>query len=412
MKYIFILILVYMTLFVKADYWTQKANFPGIKREFPFSFSIETKGYVGGGMDSLNNLLNDFWEYDSSTDTWTQKANFGGSPRQNASGFSVLNKGYVVFGVDSLGMSFHLANDLWEYDPFVDTWIQKTSFPGLGRQGATAFSTSNKAFVGFGIDWTNSTCYNDLWQYESTLDLWIQKTSMSGQPREGAVGFTIGNKGYVGTGTSSAPTIFLQDFWEYDIASDTWTQKANFMGGTRTQPAGFSIGCQGYLGTGDLLFAWTNDFYQYDPNTNTWIQKTNLTGDARDQTAYFSIGDKGYIGLGSFFSSYFHNLTDFWEYTPDSVCTTSIEEFANSSLQFMTYPNPCTKELTILLKHSHSYSCNKIVLYNSEGNSIKEVNCIFEVNNTLTSFDLNTNDLSSGIYFIRVGNIVSRFIKQ
>ena len=44
----------------QADYWTQKANFPGLNRDLCFSFSIETSGYVGCGRDSNLQKVNTF----------------------------------------------------------------------------------------------------------------------------------------------------------------------------------------------------------------------------------------------------------------------------------------------------------------------------------------------------------------
>lgn len=407
-KIILTLVAICLTHIVNANYWTQKSDFPGTKREFPFSFSIGTKGYVGGGMDSLNNFLNDFWEYNPATDLWTQKANFAGGQIQNASGFSALNKGYVVFGLvaDNSAIGYYFTNDLWEYDPVTDAWTQKSSIPTIGRQGATAFSSSNVGFAGFGMDWTNATVYNDLWKYEPMTDVWSQKANMPGAARVGAVGFTIGNNIYVGTG-NSAPANYLNDFWEYDIASDTWSQKAN-LGIPRTQSAAFSIGNSGYLGTGQFGFAWLSDFNQYDPSTDTWTAQT-FSGISRDQTAFFSIGNKGYLGLGSFFYNYYHNLNDFWEWTPS--ITTSVEEFTNSSLQLMMYPNPCINDLNVIIKNNQHSCYDKLVIYDMQGKIISEFDSPSSKSGQ-TKFNLNLSAIESGIYFISVGNIISRLVKE
>src|SRR6185295_14769167 len=107
MKKIFTLILTCFTLFAKADYWTQKAIYPGAGPEFPFSFTIGSKGYVGCGVGtSASYYQKDFWEYDPSTNVWTQKADFGGLPRYAATGFSIGNKGYA-----GLGETSNLFND-------------------------------------------------------------------------------------------------------------------------------------------------------------------------------------------------------------------------------------------------------------------------------------------------------------
>lgn len=56
--------------------WTQKAPFSGTARWGVISFSIGSKGYVGGGYDGSNNF-SDFWEFDLSANTCTQVASYG-----------------------------------------------------------------------------------------------------------------------------------------------------------------------------------------------------------------------------------------------------------------------------------------------------------------------------------------------
>ena len=104
MKNLLTLLLLLSILNLRADYWTQKANFPGIAREAPFSFSIGNSGFVGGGRDAFSVFHNDLWEYYPTTDSWTQKANFGGTPRYAAIGFAIGNKGYVGVGFDFYGL--------------------------------------------------------------------------------------------------------------------------------------------------------------------------------------------------------------------------------------------------------------------------------------------------------------------
>jgi hypothetical protein len=121
---------------LKADYWTQKANFTGSGLLLPFSFSIGSKGYIGTGETNTGAFTDDFWEYDPSTNIWTQKAVFGGGGRFEANGFSIGNKGYAGLG---FGYSGYLQ-DFWEYDPSLNSWNQKADFGGVLRVNAVGFS--------------------------------------------------------------------------------------------------------------------------------------------------------------------------------------------------------------------------------------------------------------------------------
>ena len=57
-------------------------------------------------------------------------------------------------------------------------------------------------------------CYDDLWQFDPILNQWIQKTNTPGGLRDDGAAFSIGNKGYFGLGQLNASTN-ASDFWEY-----------------------------------------------------------------------------------------------------------------------------------------------------------------------------------------------------
>jgi len=75
--------------------WTQKADLTGGARYEAFGFSINGKGYIGGGAGSTGAKY-DFWEYDPATNSWAQKANFGDGQTGAATAFSIGNKGYIL----------------------------------------------------------------------------------------------------------------------------------------------------------------------------------------------------------------------------------------------------------------------------------------------------------------------------
>ncbi len=244
-----------------TNIWTRKANFGGGPRYGASGFSIGNKGYAGLG--NYNNILkNDFWEYDPSTDTWTQIANFGGTNRWTQVGFSIGNKGYIGTGEDNSGAS----NDFWEYEPVLNTWSQKDSFPGQARFAAVGFSIGPKGYIGTGgyYDSLGISLLQDFWEYDPTLDTWIQKANFPSDKRCQSAAFSIGNCGYIGVGDEGNGAV-LEDFWQYFPVTNQWTQKANVPGGTRDEAACFSIGNSGYIGIGSDI-GYINDFWQYRPD--------------------------------------------------------------------------------------------------------------------------------------------------
>jgi len=304
--------------------WTQKADLTGGKRYEAFGFSINGKGYIGGGIDLATKK--DFWEYDPLTNSWSQKADFGGGETNLATGFSIGNKAYVLTGG---------KKDFWEYDPATNTWLRKADFGGIARGAAVGFSIGNKGYIGTGTQNFLGGVLKDFWEYDPSTDTWTQKADFGGNARWLATGFSIGSKGYIGTGAGNGFT-GSKDFWEYDPSTDSWIQIADFGGLGRNAAVGFSIGNKGYIGTGYDGGSFKKDFWEYDPSTNTWVQKADLDGDARFSAVGFSIGTKGYIGTGLRPGT----LADLWEY---SNCdqSGSVSAGADRSLYFGYLPEQC-----------------------------------------------------------------------
>jgi hypothetical protein len=298
--------------------WTQKADYGGGWRYESFGFSINGKGYIGGGK-GLGGAKYDFWEFDPGTNTWTQKANVGDGQTGVAAGFSIGSKGYVVSASTS---------DFWEYDPVTNTWTRKADFPGVARGLAVGFSISNKGYFGTGALFLGSYL-KDFWEYDPATDSWEQKPDLPGLARWFSTGFSVGNKGYIGTGNGN---VDLKDFWEYDPSANTWTQKADFGGTARYAPVGFSIGDKGYIGTG-YAGGFTSDFWEYDQATDSWLQKEDIPAAGRFSGTGFSIGTKGYIGTG------IQAKSDFWEYSTCVPATVSAGE--DKTLYFGYLPQQC-----------------------------------------------------------------------
>ena len=98
-------------------------------------------------------------------------------------------------------------NDLWEYDPLVDSWIQKPDFPRAARARSFSFVIAGIAYVGCG--YTN-TFYPDVYAYDPD-------------------GSSTGGGG-------------------------SWTRVADFGGGNRGYAGTFVINGMGYVTMGDFIF--------------------------------------------------------------------------------------------------------------------------------------------------------------
>lgn len=339
--------------------WTEKASMPGNARHRAFSFSIGGRGYLGCGWNGIT-MYQDFWEYDPGTDSWAQKADYPGGPRLSAYGFSVGNKGYAGTGLDATLIA---QSDCYVYDPAMNTWTIRAPFIGVPVFGTTSLSYNNKGYVAFGDEW-DPTYYrhNELWSYDPALDSWSQLTSSPTDGRRDAVGFAVGTKIYFGTGNDNSGAE-LNDLWEYDPAADTWTAKTSFAGSARSQAVGFAVGGKGYVGTGGL--ADVQDFYRYDPLTDAWDSINAFPGAGRENAMTFVIGSKGYFLCGTSGINY----RDLWEFNPAMI--TGIKDCPPLAGKVSIYPNPVTTTATLSVE-GIGYDLCHFELYDLTGKKIMQ----------------------------------------
>lgn len=396
-------ILLFLSVSISAqNIWNKRASVGGSKRERGISFSIATRGYIGLGQDTLNLMLNDLWEYDQGTNSWTQKANFPGAARRDAAAFSIGTKGYVGTGMDNADafMGFALS-DFWEYNPATNLWTSKAAYPGNFGSGAyyvTGFSVSSKGYFCCGK--LGASFYsNELWEYTPSLNSWIQKTNFPGGIRYGGVAFTIGTDAYFGTGTDE--NVLTNDFYKYTPSSDTWSPIYNFPGTGRFSCSAFTISSKGYVVFGSDG-GYKDELWQYDPLINYWFPKAAIPGGERRSACSFSIGGKGYAGTGKGPTG---TRKDFWEYSPSIPL--GIDEHAQDVFSAV-YPNPIIDIVTIkiseqLINNDKNLFYDLITLQGKIIQSEKITNSTFTINRT---------NFSSGIYFISIRSSENRIATQ
>ncbi|MFA4851460.1 MAG: T9SS type A sorting domain-containing protein [Bacteroidales bacterium] len=184
------------------DTWTQKADFGGTARAHATGFYYLDEGYIGTGyfVDTTVHYYKDFWQYNPANGIWTQKADYAGLKRICPSSFSISKNGYIGTGQDTTG-SCNTTKDFWKYDMQNDTWIQVDDLTGAVREGAVGFSIGMKGYIGTGHTFTQSPYFNgfdkDLWEYDpfpvgiSELSVNTVKVTVYPNPVYESVIFTI-----------------------------------------------------------------------------------------------------------------------------------------------------------------------------------------------------------------------------
>lgn len=277
--------------------WTRRANYPGRARAEALGFSINGRGYYGGGYDG-GGPLRDFYEYNPVTDQWTQKASLPNGRYRSAS-FVVNNKAYIATGISETGFD----NQLWEYDPAADQWTRKKDFPGLARNDAKAITVNNKGYLGGGNTGVPVTALMDWWEYDAVADNWTKKADCPVSIRADAGIASRDGKIYSGM-------VFGNDLrWvEFNAGSNQWSVVSAFVGPETLLPAAFSIGNAGYVVSGTNQLCW-----RYNMLLNKWERATSIPVATIGGTG-FSIGNKGYVAGGNWASQQSFTLNAFWEF--------------------------------------------------------------------------------------------------
>jgi N-acetylneuraminic acid mutarotase len=385
----------FLSLFVfsNAQYSiVQKASVPGTYRHHAAGFAINGMGYLGTGEDDLGNQLNDWWMYNPSSDTWTQKNNITMAARSYCGSFSIGSKGYITCGNTA---SSYLSS-LWEYDPTTDAWTQKTSYPGSARRHPCMAVLNGEAYVGCGDGSTGD--FNDFYKYNPSSNAWTAVPTFIGTARHHPVAVALNGKLYVGTGHTSSTNTKGKDFYVFDPNTSSWTQIANIPGIGRIAPFGFVLNGSMVVGWGaDEGTTNYNDYFRYNESSNTWTTYTYTTNVCEFASVFFVINGKGYVGSGTYAGNC---VNEFYEFT--DLSGTAVNESANTSAEVSVYPNPVKESATVVvngidLHNSH----NEFQLYDASGNKVRSQ----KISSSQINFE--RGDLSSGIYFYKVGETSS-----
>ena len=185
--------------------WLKLSDFQGIGRHSAACFTIQNEAFVGTGHWGNNfpsgNLMptDDFWKYNPATDTWSEIQNFS-IATETATGFSIGAKGFV-----------YCSNRLYEFDG--GTWNTIVG-PAVSTVNNIAFSVNNIGYFGLGHDSHNGT--NDLWEYNPSDQTFINRHMKFNGQRFGVSVFVINNKAYLVGGNSNDVNEIVNEVWEFD----------------------------------------------------------------------------------------------------------------------------------------------------------------------------------------------------
>jgi N-acetylneuraminic acid mutarotase len=244
---------------IENDTWENSGVSEAAARYNAASFVLNNKWHIITGKNG-NGDIDDSWSYDPATGTWEDLGvtaygsglssfcgdiacfvygieedfaegklkSFNGSIWVDKPSALILEKGIldaVGFRIDSQGYivtgegAVHL-NLLLKYNMTTDSWAQLAPVPFTLRTEAIGVGMGTKAYVGLGIDHTQSKYLDDIWEYNQGDNTWSQKSSFPGGGRQGAAAVAHGKHIYILGGVGNAPQEELKTFWRYTPALD------------------------------------------------------------------------------------------------------------------------------------------------------------------------------------------------
>lgn len=241
-----------------------------------------------GKLYNFGGINKKYESYDPATNVWTDLGDMpigfaGQAYRQSSIAELVGTKIYHIGGLNGSAIG-NVSNEVWEYTPATDAWVQKTNMPTAREDfGAAVVGTKIYCFGGVTNVGGVSTASNVLEIYDTATDTWDETKTDMPEPRalgnfagvyNGKIYLIGGVNTMVGYPTLAAQTIV----WEYDPVADTYTVKSPIPFGTCYKYVD-EINGKLYVisGAGSGLTTVADNHscavHEYDVVTDTWTRK-------------------------------------------------------------------------------------------------------------------------------------------
>lgn len=260
------------------------------------SSSVGNYLYVFGGYDGTNDNSN-FYRYDISADNWDviNQPSIKPSSRVQSSMVAIKGKLYLFGGTTRNPNGSRAAtNELWEYVPETNVWVQKASHE-LASYAHRAFVRNDKMVViGYHVSGSGSGDVCPVREYNPETNTWVNLPSTQNNRRNFA-GSVLDNGDIIvyGGHNPSQGSDTMQIF----RANNTWVIESPHQPIRANNNGSFQKGRFYTYGGSALDVVEPNRFESYDPVEKTW--ENNSEGSPTNRYSFsMSDFDNGFIVNG------------------------------------------------------------------------------------------------------------------
>jgi hypothetical protein len=269
--------------------WTQKGQSGGPSARCAAQVvydKINNLLWVYGGRDRANpggNQFNDLWSYNPNTDSWTQKVDGPGARSDAVAVFNTITREIIVYGGYIGGTEFS-SNQVHVYNTQTNLWKMKHNYTKRYYHGGVWSPYTNSMFVYGGAErWSGDFTYvNELNEYFPGNDTWINRTPVGNRVRSLLVWDTLNDQLILQGGGEPD----RNDTWVYDTDTDTWTAMSNGPAPPRDRVGGDWDTVRNEL----VTFGGT---INQQRNAEVWIYSPTVTGYLRSGELISSVFDAG-----------------------------------------------------------------------------------------------------------------------
>lgn len=384
------ILIIFCPLLLQAQAWVKLPNFASTKRDDGVAVVIDSKAYVGTGVDPGSATI-DFRVLDLISNQWSSiPAMPFTTERQYACGFKTDTCFFVTCGIGPTGA----LTSTYRYSILNQNWLAVAPKPNAGLMSAVCFQFNNKIILAGGKG-NNDIINHEVWEYDIANNSWQQKNKLPFSPLWRAAYSTLNGFGYLIGGVDSVGR-FSPRLYRYSPNTDQWTLIDSI-------PVARGLAYQAMQAVNNRLFifggfdslnTYHNDAFIYDPPTAKWIPAPALPAAPRKGGMSFSFGQNFYYTCGILADG--DRQTETWM----TDVPTGISEILNEKHECSVFPNPIKDEFKIT---TTNFTIEKISIYSLQGALLKELQ--FDPNNASVS----VSHLETGLYILKIENKTGEF---